>query len=127
MIITSDLWYLEVTTQTKWLTFYKRGKFAITMENNDKPYYVTEKLINGIRSGVIPIYWGTSRVTEFFNPKRFIHLSQNPTNHEVKGIIERMKTMTNDEFINIIREPVLIRPIGEICDEILDSVKKRLT
>jgi len=97
------------------------------MENNDKPYYVTEKLINGIRSGVIPIYWGTSRVTEFFNPKRFIHLSQNPTNHEVKGIIERMKTMTNDEFINIIREPVLIRPIGEICDEILDSVKKRLT
>jgi hypothetical protein len=98
------------------VTFYKRGKFAITMENNDKPYYVTEKLINGIRSGVIPIYWGTSRVTEFFNP-----------NHEVKGIIERMKTMTNDEFINIIREPVLIRPIGEICDEILDSVKKRLT
>lgn len=107
--------------------FYRRGKFAITMENNDKPYYVTEKLVNGIRAGVIPIYWGSSRVTEFFNPRRFIHLSKQPTKEEVAGIIQRMKDMTNDEFIDIIREPVLIRPIGEICDEILDSVKKILT
>lgn len=107
--------------------FYRRGKFAITMENNDKPYYVTEKLINGIRAGVIPIYWGSSRVTEFFNPRRFIHLSKQPTKEEMSGIIQRMKDMTNDEFVDIIREPVLVQPIGEICDEILDSVKKILT
>jgi len=107
--------------------FYRRGKFAITMENADKPYYVTEKLVNGIRAGVIPIYWGSSHVTEFFNPRRFIHLSQQPTKEEVAGIIQRMKDMTNDEFIDIVREPVLIRPIGEICDEILASVKKILT
>ncbi len=107
--------------------FYRRGKFAITMENNDKPYYITEKLVNGIRAGVIPIYWGSSRVTEFFNPRRFIHLSQQPTKEEVAGIIQRMKDMTNDEFLDIIREPVLIRPIGDICDEILASVKKILT
>jgi len=107
--------------------FYRRGKFAITMENNDKPYYITEKLVNGIRAGVIPIYWGSSRVTEFFNPSRFIHLSKEPTKEEVSGIITRMKDMTNEEFINIIREPVLIRPIEEVCDEILASVKKILT
>jgi alpha(1,3/1,4) fucosyltransferase len=107
--------------------FYRRGKFAITMENNDKPYYITEKLVNGIRSGVVPIYWGSSRVTEFFNPRRFIHLSKEPTKEEVSGIITRMKNMTNDEFIGIIREPVFIRPIEEVCDEILASVKKILT
>lgn len=107
--------------------FYRRGKFAITMENNDKPYYITEKLVNGIRAGVVPIYWGSSRVTEFFNPRRFIHLSKEPTKEEVSGIITRMKNMTNDEFIDIIREPVLIRPIEEVCDEILASVKKILT
>jgi len=108
-------------------TFYRRGKFAITMENNDKPYYVTEKLVNGIRAGVIPIYWGSSRVTEFFNPRRFIHLSQNPTNEEVAGIIQRIKSMTDEDPKDIVSEPVLIRPIGEICDEILASVKKILT
>jgi len=108
-------------------TFYQRGKFAITMENNDKPYYITEKLVNGIRAGVIPVYWGTSRVTEFFHPRRFIHLSQNPTNEEIDSLIQRMKHMTNEEFKDIVRQPVLVRPIGEICDEILESVKKILT
>ena len=107
--------------------FYRRGKFAITMENNDKPYYVTEKLVNGLRSNVIPVYWGTSRVTEFFNPRRFIHLSQTPTKEEVAGIIQRIKHMTEQEYLEIIREPVLVRPVGEICDEILSSVKKILT
>jgi hypothetical protein len=38
-----------------------------------------------------------------------------------------MKNMTNDEFKDIVGEPVLVRPIGEICDEILASVKKILT
>jgi len=108
-------------------TFYHKGKFAITMENNDKPYGVTEKLVNGIRAGVIPVYWGTSRVTEFFHPRRFIHLSQNPTNEEIDSLIQRMKHMTNEEFKDIVRQPVLVRPIGEICDEILESVKKILT
>ncbi len=107
--------------------FYRRGKFAITMENADKPYYVTEKLINGIRAGVIPIYWGSSHVTEFFNPRRFFHLSPNPTKDDIDRMITTMKHMTDHQFLDIVKEPVLVRPIGEICDEILASVKKILT
>jgi hypothetical protein len=38
-----------------------------------------------------------------------------------------MKNMTEEEYLNIIREPVLVRPIGDVCDEILASVKKILT
>lgn len=109
------------------VTFYKRGKFAITMENSDKPYYITEKLVNGIRSDRIPIYWGTSHVSEFFNPRRFIHLSKEPTKDEITGIIQRMKKMTDDEFLEIIRQPVLLQPFENICNEVLASVKKILT
>jgi len=107
--------------------FYRRGKFAITMENADKPYYITEKLVNGIRTGVIPIYWGSSHVTEFFNPRRFFHLSPNPTKDDMERMITTMKHMTDQQFLDIVKEPVLIRPIGEICDEIIASVKKILT
>jgi hypothetical protein len=107
--------------------FYKRGKFAITMENNDKPYYVTEKLVNGLRSGVIPVYWGTSRVGEFFNPRRFLHLKSDATKQDMADLIERMKNMTDQEYLDIIREPVLVQPINDICDEMLASVKKILT
>jgi hypothetical protein len=107
--------------------FYKRGKFAITMENNDKPYYITEKLVNGLRAGVIPVYWGTSRVSEFFNPRRFLHLNSEATAQDMDAMIERMKRMTDQEYLEIIREPVLVQPVHNVCEEILASVKKRLT
>jgi hypothetical protein len=109
------------------IDFYRRGKFAITMENADKPYYVTEKLVNGIRAGVIPIYWGSSHVTEFFNPRRFFHLCPNPTKDDMERMITTMKHMTDQQFLDIVKEPVLIRPIGEIYDEIIASLKKILT
>ena len=107
--------------------FYKRGKFAITMENNYKPYYVTEKIVNGLRAGVIPVYWGTSRVSEFFNPRRFLHLKSEPTNEDMNDLIDRMKNMTDQEYLDIISQPVLVRPVNEVYDEILASVKKILT
>ena len=107
--------------------FYKRGKFAITMENNDKPYYVTEKIVNGLRAGVIPVYWGTSHVSEFFNPRRFLHLKSNPTNDNMNELIEIMKNMTDQEYLDIISQPILVKPVNNVYDEILASVKKILT
>ena len=107
--------------------FYKRGKFAITMENSDKPYYITEKLINGLRSGVVPVYWGTSRIGEFFNPRRFLHLKANATQQDMDVLIHRMKTMTDQEYENIIREPIMTRSMEDVMDEISHSIKKILT
>ena len=107
--------------------FYRRGKFAITMENNDKPYYITEKIVNGIRAGVIPIYWGTSCVSEFFNPRRFLHLKSDATKQDMADLIERMKNITNQEYLDIISQPVLVQPIHNVCEDILESVKKILT
>jgi hypothetical protein len=107
--------------------FYKRGKFAITMENNDKPYYITEKLVNGLRAGVIPVYWGTSLVNEFFNPRRFLHLQRDATNDDMTAMIERMKQMTDQEYLDIIREPILVQSVYTLFDEMVASVKKILT
>ena len=107
--------------------FYKRGKFAITMENSDKPYYITEKLVNGLRSGVIPVYWGTSRIGEFFNPRRFLHLRAGATQIDMDALIHRMKTMTDQEYANIIREPIMTRTMEDVMDEISHSIKKILT
>lgn len=107
--------------------FYKRGKFAITMENSNKPYYITEKLVNGIRSGVVPVYWGTPHVSEFFNPRRFIQLSASATKDDMALLIDRMKKMTDQEYLSIIQEPVLVQPIDYVFDEIVASVKKILT
>ena len=107
--------------------FYKKGKFAITMENSNKPYYITEKLVNGIRSGVVPVYWGTPNVVEFFNPRRFMQLAPTPTKDDMFRLIDKMKTLTDQEYLNIIQEPVLVQSIDSIFNGIVESVKKILT
>jgi hypothetical protein len=107
--------------------FYKKGKFAITMENSNKSYYITEKLVNGIRSGVVPVYWGTPNVVEFFNPRRFMQLAPTPTKDDMFRLIDKMKTMTDQEYLNIIQEPVLVQSIDSIFNGIVESVKKILT
>ena len=107
--------------------FYQRGKFAITMENSYRPYYITEKIVNGLRSGVVPVYWGTPNVSEFFNPKRFLQLKSDATEEDITAIIERMKTMTDEEYLSMIREPNMIRSMEDVIDEISESIRKRLT
>jgi len=106
--------------------FYKKGKFAITMENGDCPYYITEKIINGFRSGVIPVYWGSPRIGEFFNPKRFLQLKSS-SQTDMNELITRMVNMTDKEYLDIIHEPIMVRSVDNVCDEIFASVKKILT
>ena len=109
------------------IEFYRRGKFAITMENSSRPYYITEKLVNGFRSGVVPVYWGSDRVCEFFNPKRFLQLKSGATEEDISEMIERMKSMTDEEYLSMIREPIMLRSMECVINEISESIKKILT
>jgi hypothetical protein len=42
-------------------------------------------------------------------------------------LMNMMVSMTNQEYFDMISEPILARPINDVCDEILESVKKILT
>jgi hypothetical protein len=75
----------------------------------------------------VPIYWGSDRVCEFFNPKRFLHLKPGATEEDISEMIERMCTMTDDEYLGMIRQPIMVRSMENVIDEISDSVKKILT
>lgn len=49
--------------------------FSIAMENDDYPNCITEKIIDCFATGTIPIYWGTSAISQFFNDKGIIFLT----------------------------------------------------
>lgn len=104
--------------------FYRRGKFAITMENSIGPYYITEKIVNGFRAGVIPVYWGTDHVSNFFNSRRFFQLKSGATDEDISELIEKMCKLTDEEYLSIIREPIMLRSMEDIITEISESVKK---
>ena len=53
---------------------YTNYKFVLAIENTKFNGYITEKIINAFYSGAIPIYWGCSKISNFFNKKAFINV-----------------------------------------------------
>lgn len=51
---------------------FEHFKFVITAENNGHSGYMTEKLVNGILANTVPIYWGSTDVTQVVNGGRFV-------------------------------------------------------
>lgn len=47
-------------------------KFSITIENTRAPHYFTEKLIDCLLTGCIPIYWGATNIDKYFNIDGFV-------------------------------------------------------
>jgi hypothetical protein len=54
------------------LGFLRDFRFNLAFENSSSPGYVTEKLVEPLLMGVIPIYWGADDVGNDFNPECMI-------------------------------------------------------
>jgi len=55
------------------LDFLKSYRFTIAFENESYPGYTTEKIVQAMQAGSIPIYWGNPLVDREFNPRSFIN------------------------------------------------------
>lgn len=49
------------------ITALKDYRYSIVIENSDDPSYFTEKLLDCLLTGTIPVYKGTKTIGEFFN------------------------------------------------------------
>ena len=77
------------------------------MENSEGDGYASEKIIDSLLSGTIPIYYGDYTIDEYINPKSFI-LIKNERN--IKEKIKYIKEIDNNskKYINILKESILI-------------------
>jgi hypothetical protein len=107
------------------IEFYKQYKFGITFENSIGEYYITEKIFNMFRAGIIPIYFGTSKINEYINPKRFIHI-MNDSDDEINRVVNIINDMTDEEYVNIINEPVLITPFDVTFNKIIKDIQNKI-
>ena len=82
---------------------YKNYKFVIAMENCKQEGYVTEKIVNAFYSGAIPIYWGSSTITDFFNEKAFINVSNFPS---LENCVNYAISMSDAERAKMLSEPI---------------------
>ena len=73
--------------------FLKDYKFTIAFENQSTSSYVSEKIIDSLAVGSIPIYWGSPKIANYLNPDVFIncHDYQN-----FEQVVERVIAVDND-------------------------------
>ncbi len=87
------------------MAFESSHKFSIAFENSSRSGYVTERLVNAMVAGTIPIYWGSPDVDKEFNQNRFINCHAYKNFDEVVARIKEIDQ--NDElYLQIINEPI---------------------
>lgn len=86
--------------------FQEQYRFSLAIENSSHPGYCTEKIVQAFAAGTIPIYWGDSRIGEYFNEKAFINCNKY---EQIEDTIEEVIRIDSDEesYIRMLKEPVL--------------------
>lgn len=75
-------------------------KFSICFENLSYPGYVTEKIIDCLTVGVIPIYIGAPDISDFVPKKAFIDLNTFKDYKELDSFIHSLSKSKAEEIIN---------------------------
>ena len=76
------------------IEFMKDYRFIIAFENTSYPGYTTEKILQPFYSRTVPIYWGSPKVDDEFNPNAFIWV-RSP--EDCDAAIDRVLTLADDD------------------------------
>ena len=91
---------------------YKNYRFVLAMENSQVKEYVTEKLLNVLISGAIPIYWGYSEwVKRVFNEKCIIFVDDFESLEACADYIVKVDT-TPELYQQYLDEPRFVKEMG---------------
>jgi len=87
-------------------------KFAVCFENVAYPGYVTEKIIDCLVSGVIPLYSGAPDITDFIQENTFINMRRFNSFQQLDEYLQNLSDQTAMKMINAGRN-FLNSPAGQ--------------
>lgn len=98
------------------LEFSSQYRFTMAFENSKMSGYTTEKIFEAFAADTIPIYWGSPRIAEEFNPDSFVNVQDyNSLEEAVKAVA---KIYEDDElYLKYMKAP--IAPEGSMAYEYL--------
>lgn len=84
-------------------------KFCLCFENSAVTGYISEKIIECFKVGVVPVYWGAPNISDYINPKCFIDYRKFRTFEELANFLSKMDERTYDGYIKEIEKLLLSR------------------
>jgi len=93
-------------------------KFIISMENSRNDTYITEKIIHGLLANTIPVYWGSTRIFDYFNSNRFLYLENE---NMIDNVIGKMKEINanDNQWLKMVNQSNLVNNKLERTIEII--------
>lgn len=70
--------------------------FSLIIENDNTDNWITEKIIDCLVTGTIPVYWGCSNIGNYFNTKGFIQFK------DIKEANEILPQLNEDKYYNML-------------------------
>ena len=104
-------------------------KFIITFENTQIDKYITEKIFHGYYSQIIPIYWGSKYISEFFNMESMIYIEEYNDLCINKAIQKIIELDNNEElYIEKVNKPIFQKDFDIDCffENIKINIKDKL-
>lgn len=100
-------------------------RFTIAFENRRRPGYVSEKLLHGLATGGVAIYWGAKEAASDFNPAAFIDAKNFPS---LEALAERVMEIENkpDLWAAYASAPMFNGPMVDAPSIILDFFQRTL-
>ena len=105
------------------IEFLSSYKFSIAMENSNGDGYISEKIVESLIAGTIPIYYGSYLIDEYINPRVFILIKGEK---DIESKIEYIKKIDRDEelYNSILQEKIFINEKYNDIIEKTESEKK---
>lgn len=96
------------------MAFIRRYRFCVAFENTSSPGYTTEKLIEPLLAGSIPLYWGDPEVSRDFDPGCMVNLAAFP---DFAAAAEHVLELDadRDRRLRLLRSPVFRDNLLPVC------------
>jgi len=91
------------------LKFQRKCKFSLCFESTKDEGFITEKIIEAFYSDTIPVYYGSSNITDIFNPKAFINVGDYES---IDAVIDRILEIDSNDalYLEMMRQPIFNNP-----------------
>ncbi len=100
-------------------------KYSIIVENNRTKHYFTEKIMDCIATGTIPIYWGCPNISEYFNEKGILSFEK------IEDLADIFETISKpghyESLLPIVKENYkIVQQYNNYEDWMFDNVYKKI-
>lgn len=99
-------------------------RYSIVIENSKTPNYFTEKLIDSLIVGTIPVYWGAPNIGDFFDVRGMIIIEDGSNIQEVVDSLNEEDYNSRMEYVR--KNAELARQYAITEDWMYDNIFKEL-